>query len=88
MVNFFKHVFAKANAEANPWQVGALEWTVSSPPPHHNFDKIPTVVRGPHEFAHPDVQRILGRDRISQIEELPGGSTEAAAPAASARRGV
>ena len=24
-----------------------------SPPPHHNFDAIPTCVRGPHELGHP-----------------------------------
>jgi cytochrome c oxidase subunit I len=36
---------AGAKAEANPWGVGAdtLEWTVSSPPPLHSFDKIPVI---------------------------------------------
>ncbi len=80
VVNFFANVFAKPNAEPNPWQVGTLEWTVPSPPPHHNFDVIPTVLHGPHEFAHPEVLRLLGKDWIAQNEVLPP-------PHAPARRG-
>ena len=30
-------------AGPNPWGAKGLEWTVSSPPPPHNFDKIPIV---------------------------------------------
>jgi cytochrome c oxidase subunit 1 len=71
VVNFFANVFRRSNAEANPWQVGTLEWTVASPPPPHNFDPIPVVVRGPHEFSNPDVEKALGRDWIAQTEELP-----------------
>ncbi len=78
VVNFFGNVFKKPNTEANPWQVGTLEWTVASPPPHHNFDVIPTVVRGPHEFSNPEVQKRLGRDWISQTEDLPADPGEAA----------
>ncbi|HJZ85004.1 MAG TPA: cbb3-type cytochrome c oxidase subunit I, partial [Polyangia bacterium] len=55
IINFFKSLFAGSKAEQNPWQVGTLEWTLCpSPPPHHNFDKIPTVLRGPHEYANPE----------------------------------
>jgi cytochrome c oxidase subunit 1 len=30
---------------ANPWGEGAttLEWTLSSPPPHHQFNELPVV---------------------------------------------
>ncbi len=37
----------------NPWGVGAttLEWTVSSPPPLHSFETLPTF--GPTEVGHP-----------------------------------
>jgi len=72
IINFFKSLFAGSKAEQNPWQVGTLEWTLCpSPPPHHNFDKIPTVLRGPHEYANPEVRKALGRDWIGQAEELP-----------------
>ena len=56
VVNFFKTVFGRraAPAGANPWQVTTLEWTAtSSPPPFHNFDRIPEVVRGPTSSRTP-----------------------------------
>ncbi len=46
---FFYGVFqafrAKVPAEANPWGVGAttLEWTLSSPPPFHQFSTLPRI---------------------------------------------
>jgi cytochrome c oxidase subunit I len=71
VVNFFYSLAKGKKAEKNPWQVGTLEWTVPSPPPHHNYDKIPVVLRGPHEYANPEVRKILNRDWIGQDEELP-----------------
>jgi cytochrome c oxidase subunit 1 len=38
-------------AGADPWDGRTLEWTVSSPPPVHNFDRIPTV-RYEDDFWH------------------------------------
>jgi cytochrome c oxidase subunit 1 len=73
--NFFANVWRKPNADANPWNVGTLEWTVASPPPPHNFDVIPTVVRGPHELSNPAVQSALGRDWIAQNEVLAPPAT-------------
>ncbi len=37
-------------APDNPWGSKTLEWTVSSPPPHHNFDVEPIVTAGPYEY--------------------------------------
>ncbi|HVV16212.1 MAG TPA: cbb3-type cytochrome c oxidase subunit I [Polyangia bacterium] len=65
--NFFMSLWRGRTAPANPWEVGTLEWSVPSPPPHHNFDTIPVVVRGPHELASP-AARPLGRDWLSQTE--------------------
>jgi cytochrome c oxidase subunit I len=67
VVNFFWSLARGPRASANPWEVGTLEWTVGSPPPHHNFDRIPVVVLGPHELGHPDA-RPLGRDWLAQTE--------------------
>ncbi|MFA4893451.1 hypothetical protein, partial [Brevundimonas sp.] len=35
---------------ANPWGEGAttLEWTLSSPPPHHQFNELPVVKSDDH----------------------------------------
>ena len=77
IVNFFQSIFAGKKAEKNPWNVGTLEWEVSSPPPYHNFDVVPTVVRGPHEYANPEVMKLLGRDWLNQTEQLPEASVAA-----------
>jgi cytochrome c oxidase subunit I len=79
--NFFMSLWRGRPAPANPWEVGTLEWTVPSPPPHHNFDAIPVVVRGPHELANP-AARPLGRDWLSQTEIID----EAGEPTAPAGR--
>ena len=84
VVNWFQSIFAGAKAEKNPWEIGTLEWTLPSPPVHHNFDVIPTVHRGPHEYANPDVKKALGRDWIGQAEELPKSGKAGAEPTAAA----
>src|SRR5207237_1296306 len=54
--NFISAVLFGKKAETNPWKVGTLEWThTTSPPVHHNFDAIPMVLHGPHEFNNPAV---------------------------------
>jgi cytochrome c oxidase subunit 1 len=39
-------VIRRRKGEANPWGDGAstLEWTLSSPPPHHQFQTLPLIV--------------------------------------------
>jgi cytochrome c oxidase subunit 1 len=67
--NFIKSLLMGKKAEQNPWGVSTLEWThCSSPPVYHNFDIVPTVVRGPHEFADPEVKKKFGRDYLDQVE--------------------
>jgi len=41
-------------AGENPWRANTLEWSVPSPPGHGNFEKVPTVYRGPYEYSVPD----------------------------------
>ncbi|MFD1610536.1 cytochrome c oxidase subunit I [Sphingomonas tabacisoli] len=44
-VNVIWSLFAGRKAEANPWGEGAttLEWTLSSPPPFHQFETLPKI---------------------------------------------
>jgi cytochrome c oxidase subunit 1 len=46
-------VFARNPAAVNPWQSRSLEWQVPSPPPVHNFERIPVVTAGPYEYGDP-----------------------------------
>jgi len=49
MVVFFvlliESIIRQRKAEANPWGEGAttLEWTLSSPPPFHQFNELPKI---------------------------------------------
>lgn len=44
-----------APAGPNPWQAKGLEWTVPSPPPKHNFERIPVVTED--AYAYPVERR-------------------------------
>jgi cytochrome c oxidase subunit 1 len=67
-LNFIQSRWWGKRAGVNPWEVGTLEWTLPSPPKHHNFDTIPVVLSGPHEFSHPALQ---DRDWLPQTEAMP-----------------
>ncbi len=54
MFNFLYSLFRGKKAPRNPWHANSLEWTAPSPPPHGNFEAIPTVYRGPYEFSSPE----------------------------------
>jgi cytochrome c oxidase subunit 1 len=79
--NVFRTLLGRSRpAAANPWEVTTLEWTATgSPPPFHNFDRIPLVVRGPHELGDPELIRRTGRDFAGQAEALPPAPGTAAA---------
>jgi len=53
LFNFFWSLKHGERASENPWLSNTLEWTVPSPPPHGNFAELPTVYRGPYEYATP-----------------------------------
>jgi cytochrome c oxidase subunit 1 len=80
--NFIYSMARGKKAEANPWAVGTLEWSVASPPPVHNFDALPVVVRGPHELSNPELERRLGRDWVGQAEVVADEEPDAVRTAA------
>ena len=52
--NVFWSMFKGKKASDNPWEATTLEWNTATPPPHDNFAGVlPTVYRGPYEFAVP-----------------------------------
>lgn len=61
--NVLRSVVAGPKAARNPWEDCSLAWTVDSPPPWHNYEKIPIVYGSPHEFGSP---RLDGKDWVAQ----------------------
>ncbi len=61
--NFFRSLRRGERASANPWEAGSLAWTISSPPPWHNYETPPIVYCGPHEYG---VSGLDGRDWLAQ----------------------
>jgi len=77
-VNFWWSLKKGKPAGLNPWQDNGLEWTLPSPAPHGNWDRVPTVYRGPYEFSSPQVPE----DYLPQTRKLPTDREPAAATAA------
>jgi cytochrome c oxidase subunit 1 len=71
IINFFRSFSRGAQAGNNPWESNTLEWTCTSPPWHENFEQIPTVHRGPYEYASPLVEE----DYLPQSRELEAAPT-------------
>ncbi len=67
--NFIHSLFLGPRAPVNPWHANSLEWSTSSPPPHYNFARIPTVYHPPYEYSVPGVQE----DFLPQTEPMPSG---------------
>jgi cytochrome c oxidase subunit I len=57
-VNIGLSVWGKniVKAPDNPWDAGGLEWFTSSPPVHHNFEKLPPIrsERPVWDYYHPE----------------------------------
>ena len=50
MLVLIEAAIRRRKAEANPWGEGAttLEWTLSSPPPFHQFETLPVIEDAAH----------------------------------------
>jgi cytochrome c oxidase subunit 1 len=66
-LNFIISLFRGARAPQNPWEDNGLEWTLPNPAPHGNWERVPTVYRGPYEFSSPLVEE----DYLPQTRKLP-----------------
>ncbi|MBE7158511.1 MAG: cbb3-type cytochrome c oxidase subunit I, partial [Rhodospirillales bacterium] len=52
MVYLIWSLFYGKQAPANPWNAKGLEWTVSSPPPKHNFAGVPKIDFDPYDYPN------------------------------------
>jgi cytochrome c oxidase subunit 1 len=78
-LNFVISLWKGKKAEQNPWHDNGLEWSLPNPAGHGNWERIPTVYRGPYEFSAPETP--AGRDYLPQYEKLPTDREPAAATA-------
>jgi cytochrome c oxidase subunit I len=75
--NLFWSIFKGKKVGENPWEATTLEWITASPPPHDNFAGIvPTVYRGPYEFAVPGAPNDFLMQTDSGAEVTSGNGHE------------
>jgi cytochrome c oxidase subunit 1 len=78
VVNLVYSLRRGPQAEQNPWQANTLEWAAPSPPlPHRNFERLPTVYRGPYEYGSPEVEE----DWLPQHRDLSARPSPVPVPA-------
>jgi cytochrome c oxidase subunit 1 len=51
IINLIRSARRGEPATADPWGGKTLEWTVPSPPPVENFEKIPEITHGPYDYT-------------------------------------
>ncbi|MFN2533083.1 MAG: cbb3-type cytochrome c oxidase subunit I [Pyrinomonadaceae bacterium] len=72
-INVFWSMFKGKRATDNPWEATTLEWNTATPPPHDNFAGVlPTVYRGPYEFAVPGAPNDFMMQTDAQAEVTSG----------------
>jgi cytochrome c oxidase subunit 1 len=70
--NYYISLAKGRKAERNPWRANTLEWSAPTPPPHGNFEHVPTVYRGPYEYSSPEVEEDwLPQDRDLGTQAAP-----------------
>jgi cytochrome c oxidase subunit I len=69
-----------APAGENPWDAPGLEWATSSPPPPHNFDRIPVVMSREPVWAEreslPVVSGLAVKHRELLVTSVPDGAPQ------------
>ena len=75
VMNVLGSLVAGRRAPANPWRANTLEWATDSPPPHYNFQAIPTVYHSAYEYSVPGREE----DFLPQTEPVPALATSGSA---------
>jgi cytochrome c oxidase subunit 1 len=57
-------------APKNPWRAIGLEWLVSSPPSHENFEELPIVIAEPYGYGK-DEPLISNPDKLEVVHAAP-----------------
>lgn len=81
IIAVIKALMEPKTAPADPWDGQTLEWGIPSPPPLHNFDKIPVVrsVRPLWDQKHPEfAEHGSPATSAANLHEQQHGSSEAA----------
>ena len=47
---------------SNPWSATTLEWQISSPPPEHNFPRLPEIVGDPYPYGTKEPHAVIEID--------------------------
>ena len=68
IINLFWSIKGGRKAPENPWQATTLEWQTPTPPPHGNFDVVPSVYRGPYEYSVPGHARDFTPQNMTDAE--------------------
>jgi cytochrome c oxidase subunit 1 len=77
---------SKNFAGDNPWGATGLEWTVSSPPPPHNFHHTPVVTEEPYDYSKPIPHTWPPAGDASEEPGSGGGAGWTPAPSTARRR--
>ena len=76
IINVFYSAKKRVPAGNDPWDGRTLEWSISSPPPHYNFEKIPNVEhRDDYWFTkHPELIAEYYHDEHAGELTAPSGA--------------
>jgi len=80
MGNLIYSIYKGKKSDQNPWKANTLEWCAAPVGPgiHGNFPgRVPTVYRGPYEYASPEVE---GEDWLPQDKDLGAPTAASASP--------
>jgi cytochrome c oxidase subunit I len=77
LVNALRSAARGEIASDNPWDAGTLEWATASPPPPHNFSRIPFVTHREPLWDNRDSLPVVTGLAIDMRQLLSGTVTEA-----------